>query len=111
MCIIYKINIVLLLSISVAIAETSYFFSNKESEAILNQNSSKKEKSGEETKKITYKLSGILFVSPRNWTVWINDKPYSSLGYYGEFSINSVSSNSVKLTLLNGRSVTLQLSL
>ncbi len=108
MHIIYKISIVLFLSIATTIAEPSYFFSDKESNAILNQNLPKK--TDKKPVEVIYKLSGILFISPNNWTVWINDKPYSSTGQYKEFSINFVSSCSVKITLKNGHSVTLLLN-
>ena len=88
-------------------AETSYFFSDKESKAILNQTATEKTKG--KSAKTTYKLSGILFITPKNWTVWINDKPYSSVGQYEDFSINFVSKQCVNLTINNGSSITLSL--
>ena len=92
---------------------TSYFFSDKESNAILsllNKDKSKcKDKSLKTGKKTVYKLSGILFVNVHNWTVWINDKPYHSTGQYKDFFINAVSSNSVLITCKDGTEISLLL--
>ncbi len=92
---------------------TSYFFSDKESNAILsllNKNKDKcQDKSLKTNKKTVYKLSGILFVNAHNWTVWINNKPYHSIGQYNDFFINAVSSNSVLITCKDGNEMRLRL--
>lgn len=114
---VFQISILLLVMLQDVIIAKSYFFEDDESNAILalptikQETFSKKRKEKTKVKKkISYKLSGILFVNSANWVVWINDKPYSTVGKHGDFSINHVSNHSVHLTFENGHSILLTLN-
>lgn len=92
----------------------SYFFSDKESKAILSQiehPQKAKNKTLQKNNKGKYKLSGILFVTPSNWTVWINDKPYHSRGQYNEFTITAVSNHFVIINCNDGDEIKLSLDM
>lgn len=99
--------------------EQSYFFSDKESNAILsilteNKNKTKNKHRNvplKKDKELTYKLSGILFVNPHNWTVWINGKAYHSINQYKDFYINRVSRCSVLITCRDGNTLKLSLDM
>ncbi len=47
-------------------------------------------------------VSGIFYINEENWTIWINDVPYSSIGQHKDFSIDNVSQHHISLTLNNG---------
>ena len=49
-----------------------------------------------------YVVSGLLFVSNSNWTIWINDVPYSSVGQKSNFSIDEVSESGAIITTPDG---------
>ncbi len=51
------------------------------------------------------KVSGIFFIDESNWTVWINDESYSSIGQKEDFSIDEVSENNVILTTSEGNTL------
>ena len=92
----------------------SYFFSDKESKAILLQIDSPqkaKNKALEKNNRGKYKLSGILFINPSNWTVWINGKPYHSRGQTNEFTITAVSNHSVLINCNDGNEIKLSLDM
>ena len=78
----------------------SYFFTQEESDAILeNLNKPKRKiKKKHIKKKMEYKLSGICYSEPNKWTVWINDEPYNKIGQYQHFSIDEVSPDRVTIT-------------
>ena len=80
----------------------SYFFTPEQSNAILENLNKPKEKRKDKKKKIIkkieYKLSGICYMSPDNWIVWINGQAYNKIGQYNHFSIDEVSQDSVTIT-------------
>ena len=81
--------------------EKSYFYSKEESQILLNNLKPSKPKN--------FKITGILFIKANKWIVWINDKPYTSLGKYKDFCITKVSSSKVILTTEDGETISLKI--
>jgi hypothetical protein len=95
-----------LLSISESIART-LFMSDEESRQAIR--ALKKHMAVQHS--INYrKLSGILYVNEDNWTVWIDDIPYSSIGQKDEFSIDEVTEDSVSLTMRDGATINISVN-
>ena len=90
----------------VCFAEESFFMTAEESEAVLSAMVGKNQDQAGAYKDL--KLSGIFYMNEDDWTVWINDIAYSTIGQQRDFSIDEVSEESVCLTLSDGK--TLQLS-
>ena len=88
---------------------TSYFFSKEQEDAILdNLNKMKnnhKIKTKQNKNKIEYKVGGICYLSPTNWTIWINGKSYNKIGQYKDFSIDAVSYDGATITTLDGKTI------
>ncbi|MDR0744382.1 MAG: hypothetical protein LBE97_00265 [Holosporales bacterium] len=64
-----------------------------------------------EKKSQTYlSVSGIFYIDQDNWTVWINDIPYSKVGQYLDFSIDEISESEILLTLNNSETVVLSVT-
>ena len=78
----------------------SYFFNQEQSDAILEHLNKPKEKHTKKRikRKIEYKLSGICYLGPNDWIVWLNGKAYNKIGQYQYFSIDEVSSDTVTIT-------------
>ncbi|MDR3030971.1 MAG: hypothetical protein LBU35_01130 [Holosporales bacterium] len=97
-----KIAIVLIIS-NCSAGESSFFMSEEESKEVFNI-LNKRQKSPESSLKELF-VSGIFYVDETNWTIWINDIPYSSIGQQKDFSIDAVSESGVYLTSLDGSSI------
>jgi effector-binding domain-containing protein len=80
--------------------------SNEESEQIFNTIKRKKTNNNDNPRE--YKLSGIFYINKDNWTVWINNVPYSSIGQKNDFSIDEVTEEIVILTMPDG--ITIEIS-
>ena len=78
----------------------SYFFNEEQSNAILEHLNKPKVKIKKKKKrnKIEYKISGICYLGPSNWIVWINNTAYTKIGQYSNFSIDEVHPNGVTIT-------------
>lgn len=87
----------------------SFFMTVDESNNILEMISKKKSSDNDKKPETDFKISGIFYIDTDNWTVWINDIAYSSIGQQKNFSIDEVSENYVVLTMNDG--VTLNLSI
>lgn len=85
----------------------SYFFTNEQSNEILNKiiNPTKSNKKKKKRKRVEYKLSGICYLSQHSWTVWINGQTYNKIGQYTDFSIDEVTSDSVTITTLDCKTI------
>lgn len=84
----------------------SYFFTNEQSNAILDKlNNHKVKKKRNKRKPIEYKLSGICYLSTDNWVVWINGQSYNRIGQYSQFSIDEVTPDSVTITTLDCKTI------
>ena len=112
-----KLNIVFIFLSGMCFAEErirteSFFICDEESceilDSVYNRTSSKRKKP--KTIEISPKISGIFYVDDENWTVWINDVPYSSIGQQEDFSIDSVSEHYVCLTLNDGSTLNLDIT-
>lgn len=104
-----KIIVLLSLFGSCFSQEGSFFMTVDESNNILEMTSKKKSSDSEKKSETDFKISGIFYIDTDNWTVWINDIAYSSIGQQKNFSIDEVSENYVVLTMNDG--VTLNLSI
>ena len=96
---IYKI-LLITFTINQITNSQSLFFTQEQSNAILEKLNKPKEKRKKKKirRRIEYKVSGICYLSQNNWIVWINGKAYSKIGQYNHFSIDAVSRNSVTIT-------------
>ena len=99
-----KILIIFFIIIStIVMAEESLFMSDDDSKRVLAM--LKEDKRPVKTNNL--KVTGIVFIDDLNWIIWINDKPYNSIGEKGEFSIDEVTENSVIITQNDGKTLTL----
>ena len=87
-------------------AHESFFMSDEDSEKAISL--AKRSAESEQHENNPLQLSGIFFVDESNWTVWIGDATYSTLGKYGDFSIDKVTDAAVTVTTSEGN--TLELS-
>lgn len=94
--------IFLIISPNFTKSEESMFMSDDESKKILSMLKENKKPMSD-----NLKLTGIVFIDEANWIVWINNKPYSSIGENGDFSIDEVSENEVIITKNDGKTITL----
>ena len=107
---IYKILLIILFINQTVSSQHSLFFTQEQSNAILENLNKPKEKRKKKKIKRTreYKLSGICYLSQDNWIVWINGKAYSKIGQYNHFSIDDVSRDSVTITTSNCKTMHLK---
>lgn len=104
----YKITlIILMIHLPLYSQNKSYFFTNEQSDAILDKlnNKNKINKKRNKKKIIEYKLSGICYLSIYNWVVWINGQSYNKIGQYSQFSIDEVTPDSVTITTLDCKTI------
>ena len=87
--------------------ETSFFLNDEDSKKALIYAKQQSDTQQEIKDSHNFKLSGIFFIDDQNWTVWINDKPYSTIGIHGDFSIDEVNEQYVTVTTSDGDTVTL----
>lgn len=106
-----KIIIILITHFFVAQAEsqTSFFMEDEDSQRAISIAKQSTEASTK-NQNTDLKLSGIFFIDDDNWTVWINDSAYSSIGQQGDFSIDEVSESEVVLTTKDGNSIHLSVN-
>lgn len=107
---IFTIIAILICQYCLASEQESFFLEDSETKIVLD---AIKEKDAD-PKKISnndFKLSGVFFIDENNWTVWINDKAYSSIGQQKEFSIDEVSENGVYLSLQDGKTIFLSVEI
>ena len=87
----------------------SPFFTEEQSNAIIENlkkmSSNNVIKNKQNKNKIEYKLDGICYSSPDNWTVWINGKSYNKVGWYKEFSIDEVLPDSITITTADSQTL------
>lgn len=86
--------------------DKSLFMSSTESEKVLSMLDNDKQKGNIDT--TSFKITGIMFNDDLNWIVWINDKPYTTIGEKEGFSIDSVSERNVLLTKSDGTTLDLE---
>lgn len=89
-------------------SEDSFFMTKEESHNILNFINSRGKNDKKEVENL--KLSGIFYMDENNWTVWINNEAYSTIGQQTYFSIDEVSENNVSVTLQDGTTLCLSVS-
>ncbi|GHT88787.1 hypothetical protein FACS1894113_2010 [Alphaproteobacteria bacterium] len=77
----------------------SLFMNEHESKAVFDMLNGKKEP---EKDKKQIVISGIFYVNESEWTVWINNQPYSSLGEKDGFVIEKVTESGVYIELEQG---------
>ncbi|MDR0942679.1 MAG: hypothetical protein LBM19_03665 [Holosporales bacterium] len=65
-------------------------------------NAVKQKGTNKESNSEKHRVSGIFYVNEDNWTVWIDNVPYSSTGQKGDFSIEAVTEKTATLTTQNG---------
>ena len=94
--------ILLIMNLNFANSEESMFMSDDESKKILSMLTENKKTASD-----SLKVTGIVFIDESNWIVWINNKPYSSIGENGDFSIDEVSECEVVITQNDGKTITL----
>lgn len=85
-------------------SEESLFMSDEESQKILSFVENNKNKCVDSCE---FKLSGIVFIDDLNWVVWINNKPYNSIGEKEDFSLDEVNENNVVITRTDGKTLNL----
>ena len=90
--------------------QKSFFLEDDESKMVLETLRGEKTTITENSNK-HLKLSGIFFIDENNWTVWVNDQAYSSIGQQKDFSIDEVSENGVFLSLPDGKTIFLSVSI
>ena len=87
--------------------EISFFLNDEDSKKALMHAKQQSDKQQETKDLRNLKLSGIFFIDDQNWTVWINDKPYSTIGVHGDISIDEVNEQYVTVTTSEGDTVTI----
>lgn len=98
-----KIIVSFMVLICFAKSEESLFMNIEDSKKSIFM--AKQKKKLKKTNSKNFKVSGIFFIDELNWTAWINDEVYSSIGQKGDFSIDEVSENSVILTTSDGDTI------
>jgi hypothetical protein len=90
---------------TLSFSQDSFLLSEEESKEVQEILSAAKQRANgdkEDMELNNLKVSGILYVDSDNWIIWINGKSYSSIGEHSNFSIDSVSEDTVTLSLKDG---------
>ncbi|MBR1479788.1 MAG: hypothetical protein IJ599_02725 [Alphaproteobacteria bacterium] len=101
-----EISLALVLTVCPVLGEESLFLDDENANRALllaEGSHSRHQESGEQN----YVVSGLLFISNSNWTIWINDVPYFSIGQKNNFSIDEVSESGAIITTPDGRTLNL----
>jgi hypothetical protein len=95
---------------SLALAEHMIFMNDWESKLALRSVKKHKGTQRPNCPNGTIRLSGILYIDGDNWTVWIDDVPYSSIGQKDDFSIDEVTEDCVLLTMSDGSTISISVN-
>ncbi len=110
MQVILQIIIFIFIFISHAFGHHSFFMNEEQSKTMINlvtNNMNQKQSTNLER---PIKLSCVFYLNQENWTIWINNKQYSTIGQNDDFSIDEVNEDSVILTLIDGQTLNLTVS-
>ncbi len=102
--------ILCLLAIKTYAADHSFFLNDDDSRMVLETISKGNRDALKNKQNTELKVSGIFYMDSDNWTVWINDVPYSNIGQHAEFSIDEVGENYVSLSMSNGERIRLSVN-
>jgi hypothetical protein len=98
-------------------ARNSFFMNEEQSNEMTafvkgdHRNGSKTHKEEGEHDPEALKISGIFYIDGDTWTVWINEAAYSTIGQHKDFSIDSVGEDYITLTLNDGRTITMPVTI